>query len=80
MKKEELDNLSDEELFKLLDEKAAENQGKVRKLNTHEMKKFASFASKIEGRELTDEELNDIRKEGKRNENTNNQNWIKRNT
>jgi len=74
---EELDKLSEEEFFEWLDTKAEYLKTKTRKLNSHEIKKIAFLDAAFKGRDITNEEWEKIKKQGKLNEEENNKRWQK---
>ena len=77
---EELDKIAEKDFDKFLeylDSKTAYLKTKTRPLNSHEMKKFASLAAASEGKKLSDEEFEQIKKRGKENEEKIRKSWRK---
>lgn len=74
---EELDKLTEDELFEWLDTKTEYLKSKTRPMNSHELKQVAGLSAAIDGRKISDEEWEVIKKQGKLNEEENNKRWQK---
>lgn len=74
---EVLDKLTEEELFEWLDTKAEYLKSKTRPMNSHELKQVAGLSAAIDGRKISDDEWEAIKKQGKLNEEENNKRWQK---
>ena len=74
---EVLDKLTEEELFEWLDTKAEYLKSKTRPMNSHELKQVVGLSAAIDGRKISDDEWEAIKKQGKLNEEENNKRWQK---
>lgn len=76
----ELDELAEKdfELFlEYLDSKTEYLKTKTRPMNSHELKQVAALSAAIDGRKISDDEWEGIKKQGKLNEEENNKRWQK---
>ena len=69
---QELNSLPESEFFEYLDSKAAYLKTQSKPITEYHSKRFASLSSKIEGRELTDDDYQMAVNVGK----TNRENWL----
>lgn len=73
---EKLSNDNFDEFLNYLDQKSEYLKSKTRKLNSYEIKKFASISKAFMNDSLTEDEMIELRKMGKRNEMENNEKFI----
>jgi len=62
--------MSDDELFKLLDERASELSKTTKPLGQYQAKRYAAISTLMSGKELDDEIIDKARDIGKDNENS----------
>lgn len=60
-----------------LDSKSEYLRSKSRPMNSHELKQVAGLSAAMNGTQLTDEEWESVKKQGKLNEEENNKRWQK---
>ena len=72
-----LDKLTEDELFEWLDTKAEYLKSKTRPMNSHELKQVAGLSAAIDGKKISEDEWEAIKKQGKLNEEENNKRWQK---